>query len=105
MSIPDHKGEEAVLSKSKEKLKKPPMYKVLIHNDDYTTMEFVVFVLRDVFNRSESDAFRVMLKVHTEGVGIAGVFTYEVAQMKAEKATTLAREHEYPLLFTLEEEV
>ena len=104
MPIPDHENEEAVVSESKEKLQKPPLYRVLIHNDDFTTMEFVVFVLTNVFRKAESDAFRVMLQVHVEGVGVAGVFTYEIAQMKAEKATNLARANEFPLLFTVEEE-
>jgi len=104
MSTPDYENEDAVVSESKEELKKPPLYKVLIHNDDFTTMEFVVYVLTEVFNRAESDAFRIMLQVHVEGVGVAGVFTYEIAQMKAEKATNLARTHEFPLLFTVEEE-
>ncbi len=100
----EYENEDAVVSESKEKLKKPPLYKVLIHNDDFTTMEFVVFVLTEVFNREESEAFRIMLQVHVEGVGVAGVFTYEIAEMKAEKATSLARTHEFPLMFTVEEE-
>jgi len=104
MSTPDYENEDAVVSESKEELKKRPLYKVLIHNDDFKTMEFVVHVLTEVFNRAESDAFRIMLQVHVEGVGVAGVFTYEIAQMKAEKATNLARTHEFPLLFTVEEE-
>jgi len=104
MSTPDYENEDAVVSESKEELKNPPLYKVLIHNDDFTTMEFVVHVLTEVFNRAESDAFRIMLQVHVEGVGVAGVFTYEIAQMKAEKATNLAQTHEFPLLFTVEEE-
>jgi len=97
--------DEAVVteSKSKEKLKPPPLYRVLIHNDDFTTMDFVVFVLQTIFQRTESDAVRVMLQVHTQGIGVAGVYTYEVAEMKAAKATALAQAHEYPLLFTLEE--
>ncbi|HEY6188440.1 MAG TPA: ATP-dependent Clp protease adaptor ClpS [Pyrinomonadaceae bacterium] len=90
-------------SKSKEKLKPPPLYKVLIHNDDFTTMDFVVFVLQTVFQRSEADAVRVMLQVHMQGVGVAGIYTYEVAEMKVAKATELAQAHEYPLLFTTEE--
>jgi ATP-dependent Clp protease adaptor protein ClpS len=104
MPIPDYEHDEAVVSESKEKLEKPPLYKVLIHNDDFTTMEFVVLVLTNVFNRSEGEAFRIMLQVHVEGIGVAGVYTYEIAQMKAEKATSLARESEFPLLFTVEEE-
>jgi ATP-dependent Clp protease adaptor protein ClpS len=104
MPIPDYEHDEAVVTESKEKLEKPPLYKVLIHNDDFTTMEFVVLVLTNVFNRSEGEAFRIMLQVHVEGIGVAGVYTYEIAQMKAEKATSLARESEFPLLFTVEEE-
>ena len=97
--------DEAVVveSRSKEKLKPPPLYKVLIHNDDFTTMDFVVFVLQTVFQRTEAEAVRVMLQVHTQGIGVAGVYTYEVAEMKASKATALAQSHEYPLLFTTEE--
>ena len=90
-------------SRSKAKLKPPPLYRVLIHNDDFTTMDFVVFVLQTVFQRTEADAVRVMLQVHTQGVGVAGTYTYEVAEMKAAKAMALAQAHEYPLLFTTEE--
>ena len=100
----DPELDEAVATESKEKLEKPPLYKVLLHNDDFTTMEFVVFVLMDVFGHAEAAAVRIMLNVHTEGVGVAGVYTYEVAEMKSQKATELARSHEYPLLCTVEEE-
>jgi ATP-dependent Clp protease adaptor protein ClpS len=98
--------DEAVVteSKSKERLKPPSLYRVLIHNDDFTTMDFVVFVLQTIFQRTESEAVRVMLQVHTEGVGVAGVYPYEIAEMKASKATALAQVHEYPLLFTMEED-
>ena len=86
------------------KLEKPKLFKVLLHNDDFTTMEFVVFVLEYVFMKSSLDAFTIMLKVHNEGIGLAGVYPYEVANMKAEKAMNLARSREYPLLCTVEEE-
>jgi ATP-dependent Clp protease adaptor protein ClpS len=101
----DYEPDDAVVteSKSKEKLKPPPLYRVLIHNDDFTTMDFVVFVLQTVFQRSEAEAVSVMLQVHTQGIGVAGIYTYEVAEMKAAKATALAQAHEYPLLFTTEE--
>ena len=101
-NLPDF--ETDVLTESDVKLEKPPLYKVVLHNDDFTTMEFVVFVLRTVFHRETAEAFDIMLKVHTEGIGIAGVYTYEVAQMKAEKAMNLARAQEYPLLCTVEKE-
>ena len=96
--------EEEVATESREKLKKPPLFRVLLHNDDFTTMEFVVEVLKRVFGKSEADAFRVMWAVHTQGVGCAGVYTYEVAEMKVEKVTQMARAQEYPLLCNVEEE-
>lgn len=103
-NIPDFDRDEAVLTESETRLEKPPLFKVVLHNDDFTTMEFVVFVLRTVFHRETAEAFEIMMKVHTEGIGVAGVYTYEVAQMKAEKAMNLARAQEYPLLCTVEED-
>ena len=100
----DHELEEQVVAESKTRLKKPPLYKVLLHNDDFTTMEFVVHVLQTVFGHDEAAAVRIMLNVHTQGTGVAGVYTYEVAETKAEAAARLARAHEYPLLCTVEEE-
>lgn len=96
--------EEDVATESRERLKKPPLFRVLLHNDDYTTMEFVIEVLKKVFGKSDSDAFQIMWAVHTQGLGCAGVYTYEIAEMKIEKATQMARAQEYPLLCTLEEE-
>lgn len=103
-NIPDFDRDEAVLTESETRLEKPPLFKVVLHNDDFTTMEFVVFVLRTVFHRDTAEAFDIMFKVHNEGIGIAGIYTYEIAQMKAEKAISLARSQEYPLLCTVEEE-
>lgn len=100
----DPELDEAAVAESREKLEKPPLFKVVLHNDDFTTMEFVVFVLMDVFGHTEASAVRIMLNVHTQGAGVAGVYTYEVAETKAEKATQLARAHEYPLLCTVEED-
>lgn len=88
---------------SETKLRKPSLYHVLIHNDDFTSMEFVVFILLTVFGRSESDALQLMLRVHHEGVGIAGLYTYEIAEMKVAKVTSLAQANEFPLLCTIEE--
>ena len=96
--------DEEVATETRERLKKPPLFRVLLHNDDFTTMEFVVEVLRRVFGKDEADAFRIMWAVHTEGLGVAGVYTYEVAEMKVERVTQMAREQEYPLLCTIEEE-
>lgn len=102
--FPEIDGGGEVLTERKVKLEKPKLFKVLLHNDDFTSMEFVVFVLQYVFNREEADAFTIMLKVHTEGVGLAGVYPYEIANMKSEKAMNLAKAREYPLLCTVEEE-
>jgi len=96
--------EEGVLTESKQKLEKPPLYKVLLHNDDYTTMDFVVFILESVFHKSEADAFKIMMAVHQQGIGVAGVYTYEVAEAKVAKVIDLARAREFPLLCTLEVE-
>jgi ATP-dependent Clp protease adaptor protein ClpS len=97
-------GDIGLLPEKKTKLEKPKLFKVLLHNDDFTTMEFVVFVLQYVFSRTEPEAFTIMLKVHNEGLGIAGVYPYEIANMKAEKAMNLAKAREYPLLCSVEEE-
>lgn len=97
-------GGTEVATESETKLEKPKLYKVVLHNDDFTTMEFVVFVLQYVFMRSDAEAFTIMLKVHNEGIGIAGVYPLEIANMKAQKAMNLARAREYPLLCTVEED-
>jgi ATP-dependent Clp protease adaptor protein ClpS len=102
--LPDIDRDTDVLTESETKLEKPKLFKVILHNDDFTTMEFVVFVLEYVFNRSTAEAFTVMLKVHNEGIGIAGIYPFEIANMKSEKAMNLARAREYPFLCTVEEE-
>lgn len=92
-----------VVTESQKHVKKPPLYKVLLHNDDFTTMEFVVDILRHVFHKSELDAVHIMLAVHQQGVGVAGVYTYEIAETKISQVTQRARTNEFPLLCTLEE--
>ena len=104
VDFPDIDGGSDVLEETETKLEKPKLFKVLLHNDDFTTMDFVVFVLQYVFARTEAEAFTIMLKVHNEGVGLAGVYPYEIATMKSGKAINLARSREYPLLCTVEEE-
>jgi len=91
-------------SKSERKLKRPQLYKVLFHNDNYTTRDFVVAVLREVFHKSESDAVSIMLHVHNTGIGVAGVYTHDVARTKIDVVEALAREHEFPLRLTMEPE-
>ena len=93
----------ATASRTERKLRKPKMYKVLLHNDDYTTMEFVVFVLQSVFHRSEGEAVQIMLHVHRNGVGVAGVYTYDVAETHIAQVHALARQQEFPLRCSMEE--
>jgi ATP-dependent Clp protease adaptor protein ClpS len=93
----------AVETRTKTRLKKPRMYKVLLHNDDYTTMEFVVFVLQGVFHHSEADAMQIMLHVHKNGMGVAGVYTREIAETRIAQVEALARKHEYPLRCSMDE--
>ena len=100
----EQKHDVAVITETQKKLKKPPLYKVLLHNDNYTTMEFVVNILRSIFHKSETEAKHTMLAVHQQGVGVAGIYTYEIAEAKVDKVTQLARRSEFPLLCTLEEE-
>jgi ATP-dependent Clp protease adaptor protein ClpS len=96
--------EEDVISEVGDDLDEPSMYKVLLHNDDYTTMEFVVEILMLVFNKSPEDAVRIMLNVHQKGIGICGVYTYEVSETKVNSVHALARQHGFPLKCTMEKE-
>ena len=93
-----------VVVKSKPKTKKPSMYKVLLLNDDYTPMEFVVHVLERFFSKSREEATRIMMHVHRRGVGVCGVYTYEVAETKVTQVIDFARRNEHPLQCTLEKE-
>jgi ATP-dependent Clp protease adaptor protein ClpS len=92
-----------VITKTKKKLKKPPLYKVLLHNDDYTSMEFVVYILQLVFHKEHTEATQIMLHVHRNDIGVAGVYTYEIAETKVTKVEALARQHDFPLKCTMEE--
>ena len=93
-----------VITKPRAKTQKPSLYKVLLLNDDYTPMEFVVHVLERFFNKSPEDATRIMLHVHHNGVGICGVFTYEVAETKVGQVIEFARQNQHPLQCTMEKE-
>ena len=94
--------ELGVVTSTKPKTKKPSMYKVLLFNDDYTPMEFVVYVLERFFSMSREEATRVMLHVHQRGVGVCGIFTYEVAETKVTQVMDFAKQHQHPLQCTLE---
>ena len=97
-----HEGD--VVTKSKQVTKKPKLFKVLLHNDDYTTMEFVVSLLVTVFHKDTQGAYEIMMHVHKNGVGIAGVYTREIAETKVSKTIELARKYEFPLECTMEPE-
>jgi ATP-dependent Clp protease adaptor protein ClpS len=96
--------EEGVAIKERQQVKKPRRFKVLLHNDDYTTMEFVIRVLVEVFRKSETEATQIMLHVHTKGSGVCGVYTYDLAQTKVHQVTQLSRRNEMPLKCTMEAE-
>ena len=97
-------GQTGVVTKTRAKTKKPSMYKVLMLNDDYTPMEFVVHVLERFFAKPREEAVQIMLHVHRHGVGICGVYTFEVAETKVAQVIELARRHQHPLQCTMEKE-
>ncbi|WP_372366463.1 ATP-dependent Clp protease adaptor ClpS [Candidatus Uabimicrobium sp. HlEnr_7] len=90
-------------TKIQTKLQKPPMYMVLFHNDDYTTMEFVIFVLMAIFQKSLLEATSIMMEVHTKGIALVGIYTFEIAQTSVAKVEDLAEQNDYPFLVTVEE--
>jgi ATP-dependent Clp protease adaptor protein ClpS len=96
-------GHGLVVEEAPPALKKTPLYQVILLNDDYTPMEFVVQVLEEIFGMDRMKATRVMLEVHTHGKGVCGVFTYEIAETKVAHVMGLARHHQHPLMCTLEE--
>ncbi|MCP4936228.1 MAG: ATP-dependent Clp protease adapter ClpS [bacterium] len=93
-----------VITKPRTRIKKPRLYKVLLLNDDYTPMDFVIYVLEQYFNKSRSEATGIMLQVHRSGIGICGVFTYEVAETKVSQVMNIARQNEHPLQCTMEKD-
>ena len=108
MSNHDHDSDlgtaPGVVTKTKPKTKKPSMYKVILLNDDYTPMEFVVYVLERLFRKGSQEATRIMLHVHRSGVGVCGVYTYEVAETKVNQVIDLARKNLHPLQCTMEKD-
>ena len=91
------------VEEARPKVKQPPLYRVILVNDDYTPMEFVVDILESVFSMERTRATQVMLEVHTKGKGVCGVFNYEIAETKVAQVTALAQQHQHPLLCTMEE--
>ena len=95
---------ELPVAESEEKTEEPPLFKVLLHNDDYTTMDFVVEILESVFNKAPAEAYRIMMAVHTQGQGLCGVYPFEVAETKIATVVELARGQGFPLRATMEPE-
>ena len=101
---PDPKESVLTESRTEQKLERPRLWRVLLHNDDYTTQDFVVFVLETIFHKPRGEAFAIMMSVHRSGLGLAGVYTHDVAETKIKAVRELAEEHEFPLLVTMEPE-
>jgi ATP-dependent Clp protease adaptor protein ClpS len=93
-----------VLERTRQETKRPELYKVLLLNDDYTTMDFVVEVLETIFNKQPAEAFRIMMMVHTQGKGLCGVYPYEIAETKVEAVINRARDNGFPLKAAMEPE-
>ena len=104
--MPGSDPREAVLTESRtaERLQRPTLWRVLLHNDDYTTQEFVVWILETVFHKASGEAVEIMMRVHRSGLGVAGIYTRDVAETKVNATKTLAEQHEFPLLVTMEPE-
>jgi len=104
MGSPHRHQEGMVVTEQQQQVKKPSLYRVMLHNDDYTTMDFVVMVLAAVFHKNPAEAHRTMMQVHHTGVGIAGVYPRDVAETKVVLVQDLARKNEYPLKCSIERE-
>ena len=103
MAIADNDVKGGVATEHRREVKEPPMFKVLLHNDDYTTMDFVIMILENVFHKRAEDATIIMMNVHQKGVGVAGVYTRDMAETKIALVHDLARQHEHPLKCSLEQ--
>ena len=104
MPTPDSEELTLTRSRTEQRLERPRLWRVLLHNDDYTTQDFVVWILETVFRKPRGEAFAIMMSVHRSGVGIAGVYTRDVAETKLKTTRQVAEEHEFPLLVTMEPE-
>lgn len=104
MAETDKQAGGEVLERARQETKKPELFKVLLLNDDYTTMDFVVEVLESVFHKQPAEAFRIMMAVHTQGKGLCGLYPFEVAETKVEAVVERAREHGFPLRASMEPE-
>ena len=99
---PSEESQSDTVVAEKKQLKRPELYKVLIHNDNYTTMDFVLLILKKYFAKSQEEATQIMINVHQQGIGICGVYTYEVAETKCQKVTLFSRQNGHPLKCTIE---
>ena len=104
MAGADQQTDGEILERTKQETKKPDLYKVVLLNDDYTTMDFVVEVLEAIFHKQPAEAFRIMMMVHTQGKGLCGVYPHEVAETKVQAVLEVAREHGFPLRAAMEPE-
>ncbi len=99
----DPAGHDLAVEEARPKVKQPPLYRVVLINDDYTPMEFVVDILESVFGMERTRATQVMLEVHTKGKGVCGVYNFEIAETKVAQVMSIAKQHQHPLLCTMEE--
>jgi ATP-dependent Clp protease adaptor protein ClpS len=104
MAGPDRQTDGEILERTKQETKKPELYKVVLLNDDYTTMDFVIEVLESIFNKQPAEAFRIMMMVHTQGKGLCGVYPHEVAETKVDAVMEAARDNGFPLRAAMEPE-
>ena len=104
MAHEEQKGDTGLAERARSKTRRPPLFKVLLHNDDYTTMQFVIEVLESVFHKSPAEAHRIMMSVHTRGHGVCGAYPYEIAETKVAHVHDQAREQGFPLRASMEEE-
>ena len=104
MAKEEGKGDIGLAEKARSKTRRPPLFKVLLHNDDYTTMQLVVEVLESIFLKSPAEAFRIMMQVHREGQGLCGAYSHEVAETKVAQVHDRAKEQSFPLRASMEED-